>query len=70
MAPLLPNSVRAFCLLLNALKQWVNKEQIAMDGYLFSSFARSPATACGRVTLWIQRLNFTILFATADRPFF
>jgi len=35
MAPLLPDSVRAFCLLLNALKQWVNKEQIAMDGYLF-----------------------------------
>jgi len=40
MAPLLPDSVRAFCLVLNALKQWVNKEQIAMDGYLFGRNAR------------------------------
>jgi hypothetical protein len=40
MAPLLPESVRAFCLALNALKQWANKEQIAMDGYLLGRNAR------------------------------
>jgi hypothetical protein len=36
----LPDSVRAFCLVLNALKQWVNREQIAMDGYVFGRNAR------------------------------
>jgi hypothetical protein len=40
LATFLPDSVRAFCLLLNALKQWANKEQIAMDGYLFGRNAR------------------------------
>ncbi len=40
MAPFLTDSVRAFCLALNALKQWVNKEQIAMDGYLLGKNAR------------------------------
>lgn len=40
MAPLLPESVRAFCLGLNSLKQWVVAEQAAMDRYLLGGRAR------------------------------
>ena len=37
----LPNDVRAFYLVLNALKQWVSAEQGAMDRYLLGGKARS-----------------------------
>jgi hypothetical protein len=40
MARLLPDRVRAFCLALNALKQWVAAEQVAMDGYILGRKAR------------------------------
>lgn len=40
MAPLLPDSLRAFCLGLNSLKQWVVAEQAAMDRYLLGGRAR------------------------------
>jgi hypothetical protein len=37
---LLPDDFRAFCLLLNALKQWVAAEQAATDRYLLGGTAR------------------------------
>lgn len=40
MAPLLPDEFRAFCLALNALKQWVTAEQSATDRYLLGGVAR------------------------------
>jgi hypothetical protein len=40
MAPLLPDSFRAFCLALNSLKQWVAKEQAATDRYLLGGVSR------------------------------
>jgi hypothetical protein len=40
MAAFLPDSHRAFCLGLNALKQWVVAEQAAMDRYLLGAQAR------------------------------
>jgi hypothetical protein len=39
-AEFLPDSHRAFCLGLNALKQWVVAEQAAMDRYLLGADAR------------------------------
>ena len=38
--PLLPDSFRVFCLILNALKQWVVAEQSAADRYLLGDKAR------------------------------
>ena len=38
--PLLPDSFRVFCLMLNALKQWVVAEQSAADRYLLGGKAR------------------------------
>jgi hypothetical protein len=50
MAPLLPDSFRAFCLALNSLKQWVAKEQAATDRYLLGGVSRQlcrdTAVAC------------------------
>jgi hypothetical protein len=50
MAPLLPDSFRAFCLALNSLKQWVAKEQAATDRYLLGGVSRQlcrdAAAAC------------------------
>ncbi|OIN91105.1 MAG: hypothetical protein AUJ20_12170 [Comamonadaceae bacterium CG1_02_60_18] len=40
---LLPENYRAYCLALNALKQWVSAEQAATDRYIFGS-------ACGKLT--------------------
>jgi hypothetical protein len=40
LAPLLPDSFRAFCLALNAVKQWVAAEQAAADRYLLGGRAR------------------------------
>jgi uncharacterized protein YbaR (Trm112 family) len=49
-APLLPDSFRAFCLVLNSLKQWVAKEQAATDRYLLGGVSRQlcreSALAC------------------------
>ena len=52
MAPLLPDSFRAFCLALNSLKQWVAKEQAATDRYLLGGVSRqlSDASATCLVT--------------------
>jgi hypothetical protein len=41
MAKLLPNEFRSFCLVLNALKQWVAAEQGATDRYLLGGNARN-----------------------------
>jgi hypothetical protein len=50
MAKLLPYDFRAFCLLLNALKQWVAAESLATDKYLLGGTARTTlrevATKC------------------------
>jgi len=47
---LLPDDFRAFCLVLNALKQWVSAEQAATDRYLLGGTARQlcrqAAAAC------------------------
>lgn len=40
MGPLLPDDFRVFCLLLNALTQWVSEEQIAADGFLLGKTGR------------------------------
>lgn len=40
MSPLLPDEFRTFCLVLNALKQWVAAEQSATDRYLLGGVAR------------------------------
>lgn len=41
----LPDDFRAFCLALNALKQWVSAEQAATDRYLLGSTARADCRA-------------------------
>lgn len=41
MRDLIPTEYRVFCLLLNALKQWVTKEQLATDSYVLGSSARA-----------------------------
>ncbi len=47
---LLPHSFRAFCLILNALKQWIAAEQLATDRYLLGGTSRTScreaATTC------------------------
>jgi hypothetical protein len=40
MSTLLPDEFRVFCLLLNALKQWLSAEQAATDRYLLGGSAR------------------------------
>lgn len=40
MEALLPRQFRAYCLAMNALKQWVSAEQAATDRYLFGGTAR------------------------------
>jgi hypothetical protein len=45
LAPLLPPDFRAFCLALNALKQWVSAEQHATDRYLLGGNARDELRA-------------------------
>ncbi len=50
MAPLLPDDFRALCLVLNALKQWLAREQLATDRFLLGSVSRAvcrqAATTC------------------------
>lgn len=50
LSALLPDDFRAFCLVLNCLKQWVAAEQAATDRYLLGGNARKEcreaATAC------------------------
>lgn len=41
----LPDEFRAFCLLLNALKQWISAEQAATDRYLLGGTARAECRA-------------------------
>jgi hypothetical protein len=41
MAKLLPYDFRAFCLMLNALKQWISAESLATDRYLLGGTART-----------------------------
>jgi len=41
----LPDEFRAFCLALNALKQWVSAEQLATDRYLLGGLARTECLA-------------------------
>ena len=45
LAPLLPADFRAFCLALNALKQWVAAEQQATDRFLLGGNARDELRA-------------------------
>lgn len=41
MSGLLPDDFRAFCLVLNSLKQWLAKEQLATDRYLLGGVSRT-----------------------------
>ena len=41
MKKLLPDEFRTFCLILNALKQWISAEQIATDKFLLGGEART-----------------------------
>lgn len=50
-APLLPDSFRAFCLALNSLKQWVAKEQAATDRYLLGGLSRQMCREAGAACL-------------------
>jgi hypothetical protein len=45
MRGLLPDDFRAFCLLLNGLKQWLSAEQAATDRYLLGGTARGRCKA-------------------------
>ena len=45
MQELLPDEFRAFCLLLNALKQWVSAESAATDRFLLGGTARQTCRA-------------------------
>jgi hypothetical protein len=45
LARLLPTDFRAFCLALNALKQWVSREQLATDRFLLGGNARDELRA-------------------------
>ena len=45
LAQRLPTDFRAFCLTLNALKQWVSKEQLATDRFLLGGRARKELRA-------------------------
>lgn len=51
MAALLPGEFRAFCLALNAVKQWVAKEQAATDRYLLGGVARALCREAGKTCL-------------------
>jgi hypothetical protein len=48
MARHLPQEFRAFCLALNALKQWVSAEQAATDRYLLGGTARARCRALAK----------------------
>ena len=48
MASLLPDEFRAFCLALNALKQWVGAEQKSIDQYLLG---------LSSVLQWVDRIS-------------
>lgn len=41
LADLLPDDFRAFCLIINALKQWISAEQAATDRFLLGGTARN-----------------------------
>lgn len=47
----LPDEFRAFCLALNALKQWVSAEQAATDRYLLGGTARTQCRAAADVCI-------------------
>ena len=47
----LPREFRAFCLALNALKQWVSAEQAATDRYIFGGTVRKLCRDTGKTCL-------------------
>jgi hypothetical protein len=47
----LPDDFRAFCLALNALKQWVSAEQLATDRFLLGALARKECLAAARACM-------------------
>ena len=51
MAKLLPDEFRTFCLILNALKQWVSAEQSATDRYLFGGTARTTLKEAAKICI-------------------
>jgi hypothetical protein len=48
---LLPDEFRVFCLMLNALKQWISAEQQATDRYLLGGTARATLRAVNKPCL-------------------
>jgi hypothetical protein len=48
---LLPKDFRVFCLLLNALKQWISAEQQATDRYLLGGTARETCRSISNVCI-------------------
>jgi len=54
-AQLLPPDFRAFCLALNALKQWVSAEQQATDRYLLGGNARGELRATAGSCIMMRR---------------
>jgi hypothetical protein len=51
MEKLLPDEFRTFCLILNALKQWVSKEQAATDRYLLGGTARKTLKEAAKICI-------------------
>lgn len=56
MAKLLPDEFRTFCLILNALKQWVSAEQSATDRYLLGGTARTTLKEAAKICIITNEL--------------
>ena len=56
MAKLLPDKFRTFCLILNALKQWVSAEQMATDRYLLGGTARTTLREAAKTCIITNEL--------------
>jgi hypothetical protein len=56
MAKLLPDEFRTFCLILNALKQWVGAEQAATDRYLLGGTARTTIREAAKICIITNEL--------------
>jgi uncharacterized protein YbaR (Trm112 family) len=56
MATLLPDEFRTFCLILNALKQWVSAEQAATDKYLLGGTARATLKEAAKICIITNEL--------------
>jgi hypothetical protein len=48
LVPFLPDEVRVYCLLINALKQWVSSQSLATDGIIFGGNLRKRVRASAK----------------------